>query len=82
MKKDMIKAVRLVRGLNPDLRVKLTTINRSALYDWIEENRYGILGVDHPSEALIKPDGASQEWKAYERMIWKAVDAVIFGTAE
>lgn len=78
MTKQMIKAIRLVNGWNPDLRVKLNTVNKSSLYDWIEANRYGIF--DSLDEAM-KPDTTSPEWVNYERRIWNAVHAVINGTS-
>ena len=76
MKKEMIKAIRLVNGFNPDLRVKLdTTINKSALYDWIDNNRFGILGID---KALIR----NSDYPKYERIVWGAVRCVTMGVSD
>lgn len=79
MKKEMVKAIRLVNGFNSDLRVKLNTINRNALWDWIDCNRFGIFGYDFGTS---KPDATSDEWQAYERTIWCAVDQVVNGCYE
>ncbi len=78
MKKAMIKAIRLVNGWTPDLRIKCDTIYKPSLYDWIEENRIGIFGF---SMAII-PDPVTEDYIKYERRIWKAVDAVISGRGE
>lgn len=79
MKKEMVKAIRIVNGFNSDLRVKLNTINRNALWDWIDCNRFGIFGYDFGTS---KPDATSDEWQAYERTIWRAVDQVVNGCCE
>lgn len=75
MTKEMIKAIRIVNGFNPDLRVKLTNINSNSLRQWIEENRAGIFGIDY----AVKPDARSPEWEAYERKLDRAVYAVVWG---
>lgn len=79
MKKEMIKAIRLVNGFKPDLRVKLTTANRDSLWHWIDNNRFGIFGMDFGASG---PDVTSDEWRAYEMAIWRAVDQVIYGYCE
>lgn len=77
MKKEMIRAIRMVNGFNSDLRVRLNGINRSALYDWIDDNRYGIFGC-----SVHKPSATSDEWDKYEKMIWRAVNQVISGKGD
>lgn len=79
MKKEMIKAIRLVNGFKPDLRVKLTTASRDSLWYWIDNNRFGIFGMDFGAS---RPDVTSDEWRAYEMAIWRAVDQVIYGYGE
>ena len=79
MTKEMIKAIRTVHGWKTDLRIKLTTINRDTLYDWIDDNRFGIFGTEF---ALSKPQPTSPEWDKYERAIWQAVSQVINGNAD
>lgn len=78
MKKEMIKAIRLVKGFNPDLRVKLNTIDKVILYNWIDSNRVGIFGFD----MAICPDPVTPEFDKYDRKIWAAVRAVISGHGE
>ena len=73
----MIKAIRLVNGFNPDLRVKLS-VNKSDLYDWIDKNRFGIFGIEF---GLSKPAATSDDWEKYERAIWSAVNQVLSGQA-
>lgn len=75
MTKEMIKAIRLVYGLNPDLRIKCKTINKQCLYDWIETNRCGIFGLF----AATIPPVPSTDFNEYDRMIWHAVYCVING---
>lgn len=77
MKKEMIKAIRLVNGFTPDLRVKINC-NKNCLFYWIEANRIDVLGMDM---ATI-PEVTSPEWDAYERRIWKAVREVMSGQEE
>lgn len=77
MTKAMIKAIRLVNGFNPDLRVELTNINKDVLYDWISSNYYGIFGTSD-----IKPSWDSPEWDRYEKKIWGAVRQVINGKSD
>lgn len=76
LNKETIKAIRIVRGFNPDLRVKLTAINRDALWAWIRENRFGIFGLDFfPADPLP----TSAEWDRFEKAIDHAVGQVING---
>lgn len=76
MKKEMIKAIRMVNGFKTDLRVNLKGISKTALYNWIDENYYGIFGTE-----FLKPSWDSNEWKFYEKKIWSAVNQVISGKA-
>lgn len=71
---EAIRAIRFVKGYNPDLRVKLNRACRSSFWDWIDENRYGLLGVD---VGFMKPDATSDDWDKYEKMIYDVVDQVI-----
>ena len=75
MKKEMIKAIRLVNGFNPDLRVKLDTANKSSLYDWIDDNRFGVLGLE---KALTK----DSDYPRYEKIVRGAVNCVVSGEAD
>lgn len=79
MKKEMIKAVRLVNGYNPDLRVRLTAINRDSLWRWLRDNRLGIFGLDFYT---AEPAAASDEWDAMNRDLNAAVAAIIEGRGE
>ena len=79
MTKEMIKAIRLVNGFNPDLRVNLSYASADDLYDWIEANRIGIFGLR--SDMCIKPELTSPEFDKYDRRIKAAVYAVINGKA-
>lgn len=78
MKKEMIKAIRMVKGWNPDLRVRLT-ISQDKLWDWLDENRFGIFGSEF---GLSKPAATSPDWEKYERAINAAVRAVVTGRGE
>lgn len=71
---EAIRAIRFVKGYNPDLRVKLKLANRSSLWNFIDENRYGLLGVN---VGFMKPDATSDNWSRYEKMIYDVVDQVI-----
>lgn len=73
--KDMIKAIRTVKGWTSDLRKSLTACNKDCLYSWIEENRITVIGP----EMAIKPNPCSDEWDDYERQIWHVVHQVITG---
>lgn len=75
MTKEMIKAIRMVKGWNPDLRVKLQC-NHHDLRDWIEDNRIGILGID----MAFKPHIDDPDWRRYNKKIDHAVACVIGGT--
>ena len=47
MKKEMIKAIRSVKGYTTDLRVDISpACNKSAVYDWIQDNAVGIFGKE------------------------------------
>lgn len=84
MKKEMIKAIRMVNGLNPDLRVDLEGINRNAMYDWIEANRLGIWSSTHEHYTLLieKPSWDSPDYDKYTKIIWVAVSQVISGKGD
>lgn len=79
MKKEMIKAIRMVKGYTTDLRVNIrAACRKESLYDWIYENRIGIFGLD----MTIVPEVMTPEWKAFDHRIWEAVEAVITGKGE
>ena len=69
---EAIKAIRFVNGFNTDLRVKLMTINKSALFDWIQDNEVGIFGMD----ISPRPDSTDDAWDRYEGMLWRVVDQI------
>ena len=79
MKKEMIKAIRMVYGVNPDLRKRLAGINKECLMNWIDENKIGIFGISVLEEFEMDPtkDGYD-EW---ERFLRSAANDVISGTA-
>ena len=78
MKKEMIKAVRMVNGINPDLRIKADNINKTAMYEFLREHRIAIFG----SKYAVVPDPASKEFDKFDRMINNAVYSVIEGKGE
>ena len=57
MKKEMIKAIRMVYGVNPDLRKRLAGINKECLMNWIDENKIGIFGISVKSLAASSSSG-------------------------
>ena len=73
---NMIKAIRLVNGYNSDLKIKLKRVNKDSLWDWIDENRFGIFGIDFGAS---KPSPESEEWDKYEAAIRSAVRQVVEG---
>ena len=74
----MIKAVRMVNGINPDLRIKADNINKTAMYEFLREHRSAIFG----SKYSVVPDPASKEFDKFDRMINNAVYSVIEGKGE
>ena len=63
---EAIKAIRFCTGYNPDLRIKLNGLNKSSLWYWIDENRFGVLGW---AAGCMKPSPTSNDWDKYERML-------------
>lgn len=45
--KEEIKAIRIVMGFNRDLRKKLTGVKTECIYEFIRNNREGILGPEY-----------------------------------
>ena len=76
--RKMAKAIRMVMGYNSDLRVKLYGFNKE-IYNFIWENRYGILGVSvaiRMTESFIK-EPHEYEWT--EAVMREAVNMVVYG---
>ena len=69
---EAIKAIRFVNGFNTDLRHNLN-VNRSALFDWLQDNEIGLFGED----ITPRPDPTSDEWYYYEKMMWRVVDLIM-----
>lgn len=78
MKKEMIKAIRMVYGVNPDLRKRLAGINKECLMNWIDENKIGIFGISVLEEFEMDP--AKEGYDEWERFLRMAANDVISGT--
>lgn len=74
--KQTIKAIRIVKGFNPDLRVKLKCVNEDSLYFWIIENRFGILGTDF---FTAEPTFGTPEYDEFSAQISSVVSQVVCG---
>lgn len=72
---EAIKAIRFCLGFTTDLRIKLTQANKSMLYDWIEQNKYGLFGISDYNFLNVSFD--DDNWHKYERMLWNVVNQVI-----
>lgn len=71
---EAIKAIRFCSGFPTDLRIKLTKANKDMMYDWIEQNKLGLFGVDFMDLCVPADD---ENWHKYERMLWNVVNQVI-----
>lgn len=76
LSKEEIKAIRIVRGFTPDLRVKLTGADKESLWQFIDENIFGLMGDDI---GTIKPIWSDPEFEKYEKYINRLVNQVIEG---
>ena len=70
---EAIKAIRFVRGLNTDLRVKLTA-SRRIMWEWLDENGVNLFGSDF---IFIRKDPTDPEWKKYEYMLNNVVSQIM-----
>ena len=70
--KEEIKAIRIVRGFTPDLRIKLNNVDKESLWKFIDENIFGLVGVaDRPSWNATEFD----EWEKYiNRLVSQVVE--------
>lgn len=72
--KDQIKAIRIIKGYNPDLRIPIRAIsNRVVLeiMDLIEENEYYFLGFEVANEMTRLTD--VQRKKIYNRFALQVI---------
>lgn len=74
--KDQIKAIRVVLGLNSDLRVKCN-VKPKFIWDFIDKYRYGLLGSEFGLATTQDP--TSDEWDDYEKCINRMVRQVLDG---
>lgn len=70
MNNEMIKAVRLVNGLTPDLRVNIRPEFKDKLWNFLDANAAGIFGIDF---AISRPAPTDDNWSAYEKALNYAV---------
>lgn len=70
--KDEIKAIRLISGFTPDLRVKLHNADKDLLWHFIDDNISRLVGVtDHPHWS----DPEFDEWERYiNRLVSQVVE--------
>lgn len=78
MTREMIKAIRMVNGINPDLRIKADNVNKTAIYEFLREHRIAIFG----SKYAVVPDPATKDFDKFDRMINAAVYSVIEGKGD
>ncbi len=72
--KEQIKAIRIIKGYNPDLRIPIrATSNRILLeiMDLIEENEYYFLGFEVANEMTMLTD--VQRKKIYNRFALQVI---------
>ncbi len=70
--KEAIKAIRIVRGFTPDLRIKLNNVDKESLWKFIDDNIFGLVGVaDRPAWN----DPAFDGWEKYiNRLVSQVVE--------
>lgn len=79
MDQKTIKAVRIVLGYKDDLRIKIKQADKNAIFDFLENNRYGIFGVSN--WLSNKPAWNDADFDKWERAMWAEVNAVLSGEA-
>jgi hypothetical protein len=77
MNKKNIKAVRTVLGFTDDLRIELNGADKDAIFDFLDNNRHGIFGIN--SELAEKPNWDDEGWESWERAMWREVGSAISG---
>lgn len=71
--KEEIKAIRIVRGFTPDLRIKLNNVDKESLWKFIDENIFGLVGV------ADRPAWNDPEFDEWEKYINRLVSQVVEG---
>lgn len=75
--REEIKAIRIVMGFNRDLRKKLNGVKIEFVYDFIKENRAGILGAEyHKFPDVVKEQ---ENWINLRNLIKAAAEQVLRG---
>lgn len=73
--KEEIKAIRIVRGFTPDLRIKLNNVDKESLWKFIDENVFGLLGAEVGTDRPAWNDPAFDGWEKYiNRLVSQVVE--------
>ena len=73
--KEEIKAIRIVRGFTPDLRIKLNNVDKESLWKFIDENVFGLLGAEVGTDRPAWNDPEFDEWEKYiNRLVSQVVE--------
>ena len=75
--REEIKAIRIVMGFNRDLRKKLNGVKIEYVYDFIKENRAGILGADYRKLPDVVKE--QENWINLRNLIKAAAEQVLRG---
>ena len=75
--REEIKAIRIVMGFNRDLRKKLNGVKIEFIYNFIKENRAGILGAEYNHFPDVVKD--QENWINLRNLIKAAAEQVLRG---
>ena len=75
--REEIKAIRIVMGFNRDLRKKLNGVKIEYIYDFIKENRAGILGAEYRQLPDVVKE--QENWINLRNLIKAAAEQVLRG---
>lgn len=71
--REQIKAIRIIRGFTPDLRIKLNNVDKESLWKFIDDNIFGLVGV------ADRPAWNDPEFDGWEKYINRLVSQVVEG---
>lgn len=75
--REEIKAIRIVMGFNRDLRKKLNGVKVEFIYNFIKENRAGILGAEYNEFPDVVKE--QENWINLRNLIKAAAEQVLRG---
>ena len=71
--REQIKAIRIIKGFTPDLRIKLNNVDKESLWKFIDDNIFGLVGV------ADRPAWNNPEFDGWEKYINRLVSQVVEG---